>query len=141
MMPRQTYILTYLHASKLACILKCICGSNSLYPRVIQKFYFWPFFSLAANRKRCGQEGSHLCHSQSEVVYACHVLIWFIQRFGWPKFHILFSFGLNMKIKMGVVIHIYVNQSPDYIDSKYICAHGSHSLGSSIFTEIPFWYF
>ena len=39
---------------------------------------------------------------------------------------------------MGVVIYMYLKHSPDYIDSKYIWVHGSNSLGSSVFGEIPF---
>ena len=43
-----------------------------------------------------------------------------------------------MKIKMGVVIYMYLKQSPDFIDSKYIWVHGSNSQGSSVSAEIPF---
>ena len=39
---------------------------------------------------------------------------------------------------MGAVIYMYLKHSPDYIDSKYIRVHGSNSLGSGVFTEIPF---
>ena len=42
-----------------------------------------------------------------------------------------------MKTEMGVVIYMYLKHSPDYIDSKYIWVHGSNSLGSSVFAEIP----
>ena len=43
-----------------------------------------------------------------------------------------------MNIEMGVVIYIYLKHSSDYIDSKYMWVHGSNSLGSSVFAEIPF---
>ena len=46
-------------------------------------------------------------------------------------------FGPDIKTKMSVVIHMYLKHSPDYIDSKYIWVHGSNSLGSSVFGEIP----
>ena len=39
---------------------------------------------------------------------------------------------------MGVVIHMHLKHSSDYIDSKYIWVHWSNSLGSSVFAEIPF---
>ena len=39
---------------------------------------------------------------------------------------------------MAVVIDTYLKLSPDYIDSKCIWVHGSSSLGSSVFVEIPF---
>ena len=35
----------------------------------------------------------------------------------------LVSFGLDMKIKVGVVIYMYLKHSSDYIDSKYIWVH------------------
>ena len=41
-----------------------------------------------------------------------------------------------MKTEMGMVI--YIKDSTDYINSKYIWVHGSNSLGSSVFAEIPF---
>ena len=35
--------------------------------------------------------------------------------------------------------HIHIPKTPPYyIDSKYIWVHGSNSLGSSVFAEIPF---
>ena len=37
-----------------------------------------------------------------------------------------------------LIIYRYLKHSPDYIDSKYIWVHGSNSLGSSVFAEIPF---
>ena len=43
-----------------------------------------------------------------------------------------------MKIAMGVVIYMYLKHSLDYIVSKYIWFHGSNSLGSIVFAEIPF---
>ena len=46
-------------------------------------------------------------------------------------------FGPDIKIEMGVVIYMYLKHSPDYI-SKCILVHGSNSLGSSVFAEIPF---
>ena len=47
-------------------------------------------------------------------------------------------FGPDMKTEMGVVIFMYLNYFPDYMDSKYIWVHGFNSLGSCIFAEIPF---
>ena len=44
----------------------------------------------------------------------------------------------DMKTEIGVVIYMYLKHSPDYIDSKYIWVHGTNSLSSSIFAEIPF---
>ena len=41
-----------------------------------------------------------------------------------------------MKTEMGVVI--YIKDSTDYVNSKYIWVHGSNSLGSNVFAEIPF---
>ena len=45
-----------------------------------------------------------------------------------------------MKTEMGVVIYMYLKHFPECIDSEYIYiwVHGSISLGSSVFTEIPF---
>ena len=37
-----------------------------------------------------------------------------------------------------MVIYIFLEHSPDYIDSKYIWVHGSHFLGSSVYSEISF---
>ena len=37
-----------------------------------------------------------------------------------------------------MVVFIYLKYFPDYIDSKYIWVHGSNSLVSSVFSEIPF---
>ena len=39
---------------------------------------------------------------------------------------------------MSVVIYMYLKQPPDYINSKYKWVHGSNSIGSIIFTDIPF---
>ena len=47
-------------------------------------------------------------------------------------------FGPDINTEMGVVIYMNLKHSPDYIDSKYIWIHGSNSLGSSVFDEIPF---
>ena len=47
-------------------------------------------------------------------------------------------FGPDKKTEMGVVIYMYLKDSPDYIDSKYIWVYGSNYLGSSVFAEIPF---
>ena len=43
-----------------------------------------------------------------------------------------------MNTEMGVVIYMYLKYFPDYIDSKYILAHGSNYVGSIVFAEIPF---
>ena len=42
-----------------------------------------------------------------------------------------------MNTKMGVVIYVYLKNSPDY-DSKCILVHGSIFLGSSVFRKVPF---
>ena len=47
-------------------------------------------------------------------------------------------FGPDIKTEMGVVTYMYLKHFPDNIDSKYIWVHGCNSLGSSVFTEIPF---
>ena len=47
-------------------------------------------------------------------------------------------FWSNMNTKIGVVIYMYLKHSPDYIYSKYKWVHGSNSLGSSVFADIPF---
>ena len=54
------------------------------------------------------------------------------------KVPFLAFFGPDIITEMGVVIYRYLKHSPDYIDSKYIWVHGSNSLGSSVFAEIPF---
>ena len=54
------------------------------------------------------------------------------------KVPFLSFFGLDMKTEMGIVVFMYLKHSPDYINSKYIWIHGSNSLGSSVFDEIPF---
>ena len=47
--------------------------------------------------------------------------------------------GINMKTLMGVVIHMYLEHSLDYIDSEYICIGSwSNSQGSSVFAGISF---
>ena len=46
-----------------------------------------------------------------------------------------------MKTEMDVVIYMYFKDSPDYIDSKYIWVHGSNSLDSSVFAEVPLYTF
>ena len=71
-------------------------------------------------------------------MYAYHVLNLLFQKLVWPKYHFWPSFGPDIKTKMAVVIYMYLKHSPDYIDSKYIWVHGSNSLGSSVFVEIPF---
>ena len=48
-------------------------------------------------------------------------------------------FGPDMKkTEMDVVIFMYLKHSPDYIDYNYIWVHGFNSLGSSVFSDIPF---
>ena len=72
-MPRQlTYKHKYLQAKKY--ILKCVRRSNSLGPSVIHKYFFSNLFALYTNGKKCSQKGSCPCYSQSQVVYAYHVL-------------------------------------------------------------------
>ena len=114
MMPRQTYIQTYIHIYKPKYILKCVRRSNSLRPSVIHKKKFSNLFALYTNGKKCSQEGSRPCYSQSQVVYAYHVLSLSIHEFVVP--FLAFS-GPNMKTKMGVVMYIYLIHSPDCIHS------------------------
>ena len=103
---------------------------------VIQKFFFFvALFHFTHQWKRCNKEGFRPCHSQSQVVYAYHVISLLLQEFVWSKYHFWAYFG---KTEMGVVIYMYLKHSPDYIDYKYIWVHGSNSLGSSVFAEIPF---
>ena len=47
-------------------------------------------------------------------------------------------FWPDINSKKGVVIYMYLKHSQENTDSKYIWVHGSISLGSSVFTEIPF---
>ena len=78
--PRHTYGPKY--------ISKCFRRSNPFDSSIIQKFIFLVyFFILYTNGKRCSQEGSHPCYSQSLVVYAYHVLSLLLQGFVWPKHH------------------------------------------------------
>ena len=48
--------------------------------------------------------------------------------------------GLTGKQK-GVVIYMYLEHSPGYIDSKYIWIHGSNSLGSNVSLKYHFCHF
>ena len=44
-----------------------------------------------------------------------------------------------MKTEVGVVMYMNLKHSPDFIDSKYIyIGLLVHSLGSSVYAEIPF---
>ena len=86
-MPRQTYMQTYIHTYEPQYALKCDHESNSLGPSFIHKFFLWYFFPLHTNGKRCSQEGSHPCYSQSQVVYAYHILSLSLQGFVWLKYH------------------------------------------------------
>ena len=47
-------------------------------------------------------------------------------------------FGPDINTEMGMVIYMFLKHSPDYIDSKYICVHGSNSLGSSSLLKYHF---
>ena len=100
------------------------------------EFLFLALFALHINWKRCSQEGSRTCYSQSQVVYAYHVLSLSLHGFFCTIFG-LFG-GAWHEIEVSVVTYMYFKHSPDYIDSKYIWFHGSNSQGSSIFTEVPF---
>ena len=51
---------------------------------------------------------------------------------------VAFFFWPDRNTKIGVVICMCSKHSPDYIDPKYIWVHGSNSLGSSVFVDIPF---
>ena len=55
------------------------------------------------------------------------------------KVPFLAFFEADMNTEMGVVMQMYLKHYPDKIDSKYIWDHGSNSLGSSDFAEIPVW--
>ena len=71
-------------------------------------------------------------------MYAYHILSGVNPLVYLAKVQFLAFFGPDMNTEMGVVIYMYLKHSPDYIDSKYIWVHGSNSLGSSAFAEIPF---
>ena len=71
-------------------------------------------------------------------MYAYHVLSLLLLGFVWSKYHFGLFLEPDIKTEMGVVIYMYLKHSPDYIDSKCIWVHGSNSLGSSVFAEIPF---
>ena len=53
-------------------------------------------------------------------------------------YYILTCFRPGINTEMGVVIYMYLKHSSDYIDSKYVLVHESHSIGSSAFAEISF---
>ena len=73
-LPIHTHVQTYINTYEEKHILKSVCESNSLGPSVIQKLSFWHFFAKHTNGKWCSKEESHPCHSQSQIVYAYHVL-------------------------------------------------------------------
>ena len=73
-MSRLIYMQTYIHAYKPKYILNCVRKSNSSGPDVIHKYFFFNLFALHTNGKKCSQEGSRPCYSQSKIVYAYHVL-------------------------------------------------------------------
>ena len=107
MMSRHTYIQTYMLFTNEN-ILKCVRRSNSLGPSIIQKFllfFLWHFSALHTNGKRCSQEGSRPCYSQSQVVHAYHVLSLSLQ--GLTKVPFFGSFWPDMKTRMSVVIYMY----------------------------------
>ena len=99
--------------------------------------FFCTFFALHTNGKRCNR-GSRSCSSQSQVVYAYHVLSLCSKGLSSRSTFLTF-FGPDMKTEMGVImIYMYLKHSPDYIDSKYMWVHESNSLGSSVSAERPF---
>ena len=57
---------------------------------------------------------------QSQFVYAYHVLSLSLQGFVCRKYNSVFFLGPDMNTEMGVIIYMYLNIPPDYIDSKYI---------------------
>ena len=57
---------------------------------------------------------------------------WVCLYYFWP------FLGLDTEMGVSVVTYMYFKHFPDYIDSKYIWVHGSNSLSSSVFIEIPF---
>ena len=134
----DTFIQTYIHTHTTKYILKCVHGSDSLGPSVIQKFFFWHFFfSLHINEKRCSHEGFLPCCSHSQIVYAYQVSSWLLQGFVLSKYHFGLFFGPDMKMEMDVVIYMCLKHSPGYIDCKYMWVHWSNPLGSRVFAEIP----
>ena len=97
-----------------------------------------------APKKRCRQEESRPCFSQSQVLCAYHVLSLSPHWFVWPNtFFLAFILAFiwpDIKTEVGVVIYMNLKHSPDFIDSKYIyiLVCWSNSLGSSVYAEIPF---
>ena len=64
-------------------------------------------------------EGSCTCYSQSQFVYANHVLSLSLQGLYGPS-SIFGFFWPDMNTEMGLVMYMYLKHSPDYIYSKYI---------------------
>ena len=118
--------------------LKCVRRSNPFVPNVIQKKKIFYTFCFTYQWERCSQEGSLPYHSQSQVVYAYHVLNLSLQGCVWSKYHFWTLFLAWHENRNGCGHIMCLKHSPEYIDFKYIWVHGSISLGSSVFTEIQF---
>ena len=76
-------------------------------------------------------------HVTPEVDLCIHTIMSVDLRVCMAKVPFLALWGVDMNIRMGVVIYMYSKHSPDYIDSKYMCSW-LNSLGSSVFADIPF---
>ena len=107
-MPRHICIQTYIRIKKKKKKKKKINLSvvMDLTPSIHHKYFFWHFFTVHINGKRC--------NSQSEVVCVYHVLSLLLHGF------VCTIFGPDMKTEMGVFMNMYLKHSPDYNDSKYI---------------------
>ena len=92
MMRRHTYILT-----KQNIYIKVCWQILLLWSRSYSEVPFWGghFFALHTNGKSFSQEGSHPCCSQSQFVYAFHVLNLSLQGFVWPKYNFWPVFGMT----------------------------------------------
>ena len=53
-------------------MVKCVHGSDSLDPSIVQSPFFWHIFSIHTNGKRCGQEGP--AHVTTKVKVCMHTM-------------------------------------------------------------------
>ena len=98
---------------------------HSIYLSMCLYLYLYlSIYIFISNGKKCSQEGFHPCYSQSQVVYALHVLSSSLQGFVWLNGPFLALVLALQETEMGVVIYMYFKHSPDYIESKYIWVHG-----------------
>ena len=118
MMPRHTYILMNQK------IYQGVFIDLTLLVQVLfrSSFFFatFSFNALMAPKKRCRQEESRPCFSQSQVLCAYHVLSLSPHWFVWPNTIFLAFIWPDIKTEVGVVIYMNLKHSPDFIDSKYI---------------------